>query len=212
MVGFIRDPEVERAILVVPRELFVPEQFKSLAYEDRPLPIGFGQTISAPGVVARMTELLRPRRGHKVLEVGTGSGYQAAVLAELVKPEGHVWSIERIPALAERARENLARAGYLEHVTVIVGDGSKGYPEAAPYDRIMVTAACPDIPRPLLEQLKPGGRLVAPVGGPDIQILVVVEKESDGRLSYSYDIEVIFVPLIGEYGWKSEDEFYRSVS
>ncbi|MEM5874065.1 MAG: protein-L-isoaspartate O-methyltransferase, partial [Acidilobaceae archaeon] len=158
----------------------------------------------------RMTELLRPRRGHKVLEVGTGSGYQAAILAEIVKPEGRVWSIERISALAEKAKENLARAGYLEYVTVIVGDGSKGYPEAAPYDRIIVTVACPEVPKPLLEQLKPEGRLVAPVGGSDLQVLMVVDKLSDGTVSSFYDIEVVFVPLIGEYGWKSENDFYKT--
>lgn len=208
-IGFLKDPEVERAFLAVPRELFVPPSLRELAYEDRPLPIGFGQTISAPGVVVRMTELLKPRRGDRVLEVGTGSGYQAAILAEIVKPEGHVWTIERIPSLAERARENLRNAGYAEHVTVVVGDGSKGYPEAAPFDRIIVTAACPSVPEPLVQQLKPGGRLVLPVGGPDLQVLVVVEKREDGGLVYDYDIEVVFVPLIGEFGWKDEESFYR---
>ena len=186
----------------------MPENLREYAYDDRPLPIGHGQTISAPSVVARMTELLDPRPGHRVLEVGTGSGYQAAVLAELVAPSdsprstwGHVWSIERIPELAEQARRNLEAAGYADRVTVVVGDGSKGYPPAAPYDRIIVTAAAPSVPPPLVEQLKPGGRLVAPVGDVWSQRLVVLEKDVRGRTRVREDIEVIFVPLVGEYGW-----------
>jgi protein-L-isoaspartate(D-aspartate) O-methyltransferase len=206
-VGFLRSAKVERAMLKVPRELFVPPSLRDLAYDDRPLPIGYGQTISAPSVVARMTELLDPRVGDKVLEVGTGSGYQAAVLAEIVAPSdadrrewGHVWSIERIPELAEQARENLRRAGYHDRVTVIVGDGTLGYPEEAPYDRIMVTAAAPSIPPPLKEQLRVGGRLVAPVGDRWSQRLVVLEKSERGERIIE-DIEVLFVPLIGKYGW-----------
>jgi protein-L-isoaspartate(D-aspartate) O-methyltransferase len=206
--GFITSSKVERALLAVPRELFAPEDLRELAYEDRPLPIGYGQTISAPSVVARMTELLDPEPGMRVLEVGTGSGYQAAVLAEIVAPTGaprsgwgHVWSIERIPELAEWARRNLEAAGYSDRVTVIVGDGSKGYPPAAPYDRIIVTAAAPEIPPPLLEQLAPSGRLVAPVGDRWGQRLVVAVKEGGGSLRVWEDIEVIFVPLVGEYGW-----------
>ena len=205
--GFLWSAKVERAMLRVPRELFVPPSLRDMAYDDRPLPIGHGQTISAPSVVARMTELLDPRVGDRVLEVGTGSGYQAAVLAEIVAPSdadksvwGHVWSIERIPELAEQARENLRRAGYADRVTVVVGDGTLGYPEEAPYDRIMVTAAAPSIPPPLLEQLKVGGRLVAPVGDRWSQRLVVVEKTGAGE-RVGEDIEVLFVPLIGKYGW-----------
>jgi len=209
--GYIVSERVEKAMLRVPRELFVPEDYRDLAYVDRPLPIGFGQTISAPSIVAYMTELLRAEVGHKVLEVGTGSGYQAAILAEVVAPSdvprklwGHVFSIERVPQLAELARRNLERAGYSDRVTVIVGDGTKGFEDEAPYDRIMVTAAAPDIPPPLVEQLKPGGILVIPVGDRWEQILTVLEKDPSGRIRVRKDIEVIFVPLIGEYGWKDE--------
>jgi len=210
--GYIRSSKVEKAMLAVPREEFVPEDLRELAYIDRPLPIGLGQTISAPSIVAYMTELLDPDVGHRVLEVGTGSGYQAAILAEIVAPKsaprevwGHVYSIERLRELAEYARRNLERTGYSDRVTVIVGDGSRGYPPKAPYDRIMVTAAAPRVPEPLIEQLKPGGRLVAPVGSKLEQRLVVVEKDPRGRLTYRSDLEVIFVPLVGEYGWPEEE-------
>ncbi len=210
--GYIRSDRVERAMLSVPREEFVPEDLRSLAYIDRPLPIGWGQTISAPSIVAYMTELLDARVGDKVLEVGTGSGYQAAVLAEVVAPSseprdrwGHVYSIERIPELAEFARRNLERTGYADRVTVIVGDGSKGYEPEAPYDRIIVTAAAPKVPEPLVDQLKPGGRLVIPVGPRFAQELIVVEKDPDGKVRVRRDLEVIFVPLVGDYGWR-EDE------
>ncbi len=211
-LGFARSPKVLRALMRVPRHLFVPPHLVDAAYEDRPLPIGHGQTISAPSVVARMTEFLDPDVGHRVLEVGTGSGYQAAVLAEIVAPSdeprerwGHVWSIERIPELAEQARRNLEAAGYADRVTVVVGDGSRGLPEEAPFDRILVTAAAPRVPEPLLEQLAPGGRLVAPVGSRYSQVLVVVDKLEDGSIVQRSDIEVLFVPLIGDYGFKGED-------
>jgi len=195
-------------MLRVPRELFVPDEYRPFAYVDRPLPIGAGQTISAPHIVAYMTELLDPDVGHRVLEVGTGSGYQAAVLAEIVAPSdaprevwGHVWSIERIPELAERARENLRRAGYADRVTVVVGDGTLGLPEHAPYDRIMVTAAAPRIPEPLIEQLAPGGRMVIPVGDSWEQRLKLVVKDLDGRVRVEDTLPVIFVPLVGRHGW-----------
>ena len=198
-------------MLRVPREEFVPEDLRIYAYEDRPLPIGYGQTISAPSIVAYMTELLDPDLGHRVLEVGTGSGYQAAVLAEIVAPReapreawGHVWSIERLRELAEYARRNLERTGYADRVTVVVGDGSRGYEPAAPYDRIIVTAAAPRIPEPLLEQLKPGGRMVIPVGSRYEQDLVLVEKTPAGETRVATTIPVLFVPLVGEYGWSEE--------
>ncbi len=207
--GYIRSEKVRRAMLRVPRELFVPEDLRHLAYEDTPLPIGFGQTISAPHMVALMTEYADLDVGMKVLEVGTGSGYHAAVMAEIVAPSdvprerwGHVYSVERIPELAEFARRNLERAGYADRVTVIVGDGSKGYPEKAPYDRIVVTAAAPDIPGPLIDQLKPGGKMVIPVGDRYLQYLYVVEKKKDGSISYKSVTPCLFVPLIGEHGWK----------
>ncbi len=207
MEGIIRSREVERAMLTVPRELFVPEHYREYAYVDSPLPIGHGQTISAPHMVALMTELLNLKEGMKVLEIGTGSGYQAAVIAEIVAPKnsknpGKVISIERIPELAEFAKRNLARAGYLDRVKVIVGDGTLGYPPEAPYDRIIVTAAAPDIPKPLLEQLKPGGRMVIPVGSKYMQYIYIVDKTPSGKIVITKDIPCLFVPLIGKYGWR----------
>lgn len=203
--GVVKTPEVERALLRVPRELFVPPELAGRAYEDTPLPIGKGQTISAPHMVAMMTELLAPKPGDKVLEVGTGSGYQSAVLAEIVNPDGStggsVVTIERHPELAERARENLRRAGYLDRVLVVVGDGSLGYPPEAPYDGIIVTAAAPKVPGPLLEQLKPGGRMVIPVGDAYFQELVLVEKRPDGSVVKKPVVPCIFVPLVGKEAW-----------
>ncbi len=208
-LGYIRSEKVYRAMLRVPREEFVPPEYRDMAYEDTPLPIGYGATISAPHMVAYMTELLDPDIGHRVLEVGTGSGYQAAVLAEIVAPSdaprerwGHVWSIERVPELAEFARRNLERTGYSDRVTVVVGDGTLGLPEYAPYDRILVTAGAPRVPEPLLDQLASPGRMVIPVGDYLDQYLVVVEKDEDGRVEMRRDLPVRFVPLIGRYGWR----------
>lgn len=205
-LGYIRSRKVEEAMLRVPRELFVPEELREYAYDDRPLPIGFNQTISAPSIVAYMTELLDPQPGDKVLEVGTGSGYQAAILAEIVCPKGHVWTIERIAEIAESARRRLEMLGYADMITVIVGDGSLGYEPQAPYDRIIVTAAAPKIPKPLIEQLKPGGKIVIPVGPLPFQVLMVVYKKSSSEIEIKRDLEVVFVPLIGEYGWRDEKE------
>ncbi|MEM0491603.1 MAG: protein-L-isoaspartate O-methyltransferase [Acidilobaceae archaeon] len=205
-LGYIRSRKVEEAMLRVPRELFVPEELREYAYDDRPLPIGFNQTISAPSIVAYMTELLDPQPGDKVLEVGTGSGYQAAILAEIVCPRGHVWTIERIAEIAESARRRLEMLGYADMITVIVGDGSLGYEPQAPYDRIIVTAAAPKIPKPLIEQLKPGGKIVIPVGSLPFQVLTVVYKKSSSEIEIKRDLEVVFVPLIGEYGWRDEKE------
>ncbi len=202
-LGYIRSENVKNALLRVPREEFIPKPYRDLAYVDRPLPIGYGQTISAIHMVAIMTEALDPRPGDKVLEIGTGSGYQAAVLAEIVcrGGEGHVYSIERIPELAEYARKNLDRTGYSDCVTVITGDGTRGYPEKAPYDRIIVTAAAPDIPKPLIEQLRDGGRMVIPIGDRWIQRLYIIDKKN-GKIITRHSIECLFVPLIGEYGWE----------
>lgn len=193
--------KVYEAIRKVPRHLFVPESYKNGAYVDTPLPIGYGQTISAPHMVAIMCELLDLREGDKVLEVGTGCGYHAAVTAEIVGKSGKVISIEYIPELAERARAILKALGY-DNVEVIVGDGSKGYEKEAPYDKIYVTAAAPDIPKPLIEQLKPRGRMVIPVGD-SVQWLIIVEKDESGNVRKKNWGSVRFVPLRGEYGFKS---------
>jgi protein-L-isoaspartate(D-aspartate) O-methyltransferase len=189
------------AMATVPRHEFVPPNLRHQAYANHPLPIGQGQTISQPFIVAAMTELLRCGPGDKVLEVGTGSGYQAAVLAELV---GHVYTIEIVPELGQTARERLERLGYA-NVTVRVGDGYAGWPEHAPFDGIMVTAAAPDVPRPLVDQLKPGGRLVVPVGGAWLgQDLLVVEKQADGSVTQRNVLPVAFVPLTGSHGKADE--------
>ena len=207
--GYLRSSLVKKALLTVPRELFVPENLRRYAYFDTPLPIGYGQTISAIHMVAIMTEALEPLPGLKVLEVGTGSGYQAAVLAEIVArmdpaKKGHVYTIERVPELAEFAKRNLELAGYKDYVTVIVGDGSKGYPDEAPFDRIIVTAGAPSVPKPLIEQLDVNGRLVIPVGDKFVQRLLIAEKKPGGELDMKWGIECVFVPLIGEYGWRDE--------
>ncbi len=205
--GILRSKKVEEAMLSVPREAFVPPHLVDEAYEDHPLPIGFGQTISAPHMVALMTEELDPNPGDKILEIGTGSGYQAAILAHIVSrdPGGHVYTVERIPELAHRAKQNISKAlGELStFVTVIVGDGSKGVPQFAPYDKIMVTAAAPSIPQPLIDQLAPGGKLVIPVGDRWSQVLITLEKDRSGRIRTRMGIPCVFVPLIGEFGWKS---------
>jgi protein-L-isoaspartate(D-aspartate) O-methyltransferase len=189
----ICDPRVLAAIAAVPRALFVPEELRSHAEEDRPLPIGWGQTISQPDIVAFMTEGLRLAGGERVLEVGTGSGYQTAVLAHLAR---EVFSIEIVPALAERARATLIDALGFDNVFLRVGDGALGWPEAAPFDRILVTAAAPDVPPELVAQLAPGGRMIVPVGGQEeVQMLRVFEKGDDG-VSFERDVlSVRFVPL-----------------
>ena len=195
--GYITRKDVAEAMLKVPRELFVPEELRAHAYEDRPLPIGMGQTISAPHMVAYMIEAAELKRGDKVLEVGTGSGYHAAVMAEVVGPEGHVYTIERIPELAEKAKERLEALGY-RNVTVLVGDGSKGYPPAAPYDKIIVTAAAKRVPEALLEQLKVGGVLVIPVEeAPGYQVLYKIVRTPEG-FQVKKLLPVAFVPLIEE--------------
>jgi protein-L-isoaspartate(D-aspartate) O-methyltransferase len=193
----IRDERVLEAMATTPRERFVPGVPTSLAYDDRALPIDAGQTISQPYMVARMTELLRVQPGDRVLEIGTGSGYQAAVLARL---GARVTSIERLPDLAESARAALREVG-VDDVDVRVGDGSMGEPEGAPWDGIVVTAAAPSIPDALREQLAVGARLVIPVGPRDQQDLVVVERRSRNDWQEWSDGAVVFVPLVGEGGW-----------
>lgn len=193
----IRDPRVLDAMREVPRHRFVPTGLASAAYQDRPLPIGHGQTISQPYIVGLMTELLSLQPGDRVLEIGTGSGYQAAILARLA---AEVISIERLAPVAERARDLLSELG-ITGVTVIVGDGTEGYPPRAPYNAIIITASTPDIPPPLLEQLADNGRLVAPAGGRDVQDLVRLIRQGDRIVRESHG-GVMFVPLIGQYGWQ----------
>ena len=193
----IRDELVLAAMGTVPRELFVPERERDLAYRDGPLSIGAGQTISQPFIVARMAELLRVTDGDRVLEVGTGSGYAAAVLAEM---GCRVTSIERDPGLAGDARRRLAELGYADRVDVRMGDGSLGLPDGAPWDGIVVAAAAPEVPAALREQLGDGRRLVIPVGSRREQQLLVVERHGDEWVETS-DGACVFVPLIGGGGW-----------
>ncbi|HZD43396.1 MAG TPA: protein-L-isoaspartate(D-aspartate) O-methyltransferase [Methanomicrobiales archaeon] len=195
----VEDPAVLEAFCTVPRHLFVPPPYSEAAYQDHPLPIGEGQTISQPYIVALMTELLELSPADRVLEIGSGSGYQAAILAHIVK---RVITIERIAKVASMARENLEKAG-IHNVEVIVGDGTLGYPPEQPYDGIIITAATPEIPEPLLEQLAEGGRLVSPVGGREYQELLKVVK-MEGKLHFTSYGGVVFVPLIGEYGWENQ--------
>jgi protein-L-isoaspartate(D-aspartate) O-methyltransferase len=198
----IRDPAVLDAMRSVPREQFVPESLRESAYEDGALPIGEGQTISQPYVVAEMTQAARPQPGDRALEIGTGSGYAAAVLATIV---AEVFTVERLPGLAESARRRLADLGY-HNVHVLHANGTLGWPEHAPYDVVVVTAGGPRVPPALLDQLAVGGRLVMPVGvTPRFQQLVRVIKT--GPDSYEHqDLEgVAFVPLIGEQGWPARE-------
>jgi protein-L-isoaspartate(D-aspartate) O-methyltransferase len=192
------DPPVLAAMRAVAREEFVPAEERDLAYQDGPLPIGYGQTISQPYIVAVMTAAARVRSGDRVLEIGTGSGYAAAVLSKLA---GEVYTIERIEALAESARKRLAALGY-GNVHVRCGDGTLGWPEQAPYDAIIVTAGGPTVPPALLHQLKPGGRLVMPLGSSQ-RVQRLVRLTRTGPETYAQDeLEpVAFVPLIGEQGW-----------
>jgi len=197
----IRDRRVLDAMASVPREAYVPGVPASLAYDDRALPIDAGQTISQPYIVARMTELLEVEIGDWVLEIGTGSGYQAAVLARL---GARVTTIERHADLAEAARERLAAEG-VRDVDVRVGEGSQGDPDGATWDGIVVTAAAPSIPDPLREQLGVGARLVIPVGGREQQDLVVVERRGPNDWTEWSDGAVVFVPLVGEGGWSEAE-------
>jgi protein-L-isoaspartate(D-aspartate) O-methyltransferase len=193
----IRDERVLEAMATTPREAFVPGVPTTLAYDDRALPIDAGQTISQPYMVARMTELLRVKPGDRVLEIGTGSGYQAAVLSRL---GAKVTSIERLPGLADSARAALHEVG-IDGVDVRVGDGSMGAADGAPWDGIVVTAAGPSIPDALREQLGEGARLVIPVGSLQQQDLIVVERRGPNDWQEWSDGAVVFVPLVGEGGW-----------
>ncbi|WP_300364793.1 protein-L-isoaspartate(D-aspartate) O-methyltransferase [Hydrogenimonas sp.] len=190
------DPKVVEALLSVKRHLFVPPRLRGVAYENRPLPIGYGQTISQPYMVAVMTDLLEPKKSDIVLEVGTGSGYQAAVLASIVKK---VYTLEIIEPLGLQAKKRLERLGY-DNVEVRIADGYYGLEEKAPFDKIIVTAAAGHVPPPLIRQLKPGGIMVIPVGGPFfVQHLVLLKKEKNGAVSTRQIMPVSFVPLTGRH-------------
>jgi len=194
----IMDERLLAAFRKVPRHSFVPEEFQSQAYTDHPLPIGVGQTISQPYMVALMTSCLQLHGHERVLEIGAGSGYQTAILAELAL---EVFSVERLPELLRAASERLSALGYL-NVHLTTGNGSLGWPEQAPYEAIVVTAAAPDIPAPLLAQLTDPGRMVLPIGPHDAQMLIEVEQRR-GMVTRREIASCVFVPLCGQYGWPS---------
>lgn len=193
--GALKTKEVVEAFRAVKREEFVLPKYRDFSYRDEPLPIMKGQTISQPYTVARMTEELKPEKGNKILEVGAGSGYQAAILSKIVGPAGSVVSIERISEVAEFAKNNLQE---FKNVKIIEDDGTLGYEKEAPYDRIIVTASAPSVPEPLVEQLKPEGRMVIPVD----DRLVLIEKDAKGRVKETFLGLYAFVPLIGKHGHK----------
>ena len=195
----IKDERMLAAMKKVPRHLFVDEPMQHRAYDDSALPIGEGQTISQPYMVAVMTEFLELKGTEKVLEIGTGSGYQAAVLAELAK---EVYTVERITVLAKRAEGRYRELGY-DNIHVKVADGTLGWPEASPFDRIIITAGTPKVPEPLLQQLADQGMLIAPVGDRFSQQIIKVRKIGE-KVVEEYHTPCVFVPLIGEYGWKKE--------
>ncbi len=188
--GYLKTPRIIKAFKEIPREEFIPSGYRSSAYADTPLPVGCGQTISAPHMVAIMTELLEPKKTDRVLELGTGSGYQAAILSKLVKK---IITIELEPELAEFARQNLKKAG-IKNAEVICADGSMGWEKESPYDKIIITCACPEIPKKLTEQIKEGGTIAAPVGGSWRQELIVAKKIK-GRLERKSWGGCVFVPL-----------------
>lgn len=189
----IKSPRLLSVMRDTPRHLFVPPNVRRLAYGDHPIPIGYGQTISQPFIVGFMTETLDVHKQHRVLEIGTGSGYQAAVLSPLAK---EVYSVEIVPQLATSASETLKRLGY-KNVFVRIGDGYKGWPEKAPFDRIILTASPPELPQALVDQLKPGGRLLAPVGSSVFaQEIIQVDKAQDGKITKRALLPVRFVPMV----------------
>ncbi len=198
--GYVTDERVLAAMEKVPRHEFIPAELRDQAYADSPLPIGMGQTISAPHMVGIMLQALELRPGHKVLEIGAGSGYHAALMGEMVRPGGMVYTVERLEPLGAKAAEAIERLHYDDVVKVIVADGSSGLAEHAPYDRITVAAAAPGVPRPLEEQLADGGRMLVPVGGQGYQDLMLVTRHGD-KMERTGLGGVVFVPLIGEHGY-----------
>jgi len=203
--GYLKKPEIITAFRKVPREEFIPKEIREYAYADQPLHIGHSQTISAPSMIAIMMESLGLAKGMKVLEIGAGSGYNAAITAEIVGSGGMVVTVERVQELVKFAKQNLKKAGY-GWVEVVEGDGTLGYNEKAPWDRILVTACAPDIPKPLLQQLKVGGKLGAPVGKHYMyQTWTVAEKLGDDKIKITEHGGCSFVPLVGKHGWGEED-------
>ena len=208
--GILRTPKIIKAMQTVPRAKFLSPDSQPYSATDTPLPIGYGQTISAPHMVAIMNEALQLETGQKILEIGAGSGWHAATIAETIAPKeaprsewGHVYTVEINQNLFDTARKNIMNTGYSDRVTIIVADGSKGYPEKAPYDRIFVAAAAPDVPKPLLDQLKAGGIMLIPVGSASLfQTLFKITKGTDGKLKEENLGGVAFVPLTGEHGHK----------
>jgi len=206
--GILKSPNVIRAMRIVSREPFLPESLRPQHCIDTPLPIGWGQTVSAPHMVSIMNEALQLETGQKILEIGTGSGWHAATIAEIIAPAdqpktmwGHVYTTEIVPELADCSRTNIQKTGYAERVTVIPTDGSQGYEQEMPYDRIIVTAAAPDIPKPLTDQLKPnGGILVIPVGGTYYYQTLYRIIKTDTKITREDMGGVAFVPLTGKYG------------
>jgi len=199
-LGYLKSPELEKALIEAPRHLFVPERLKPFAYKDIPLMIDRGQTISQPSTVVVMTETLEVKRGQKILEIGTGSGWQSALLSKLVGEKGFVYTVEIIPELVKFAKDNLKKLR-IKNIKVIKGDGSLGLKKHSPYDRIIVTAACPDIPEPLIEQLKLRGIMVIPVGNVYLQAMFVVRKLKN-RIEKRSIGPFMFVPLVGKFGFK----------
>jgi len=192
--------EIAVAMEKIEREFFVPSEFASSAYLDLPLPIGYGQTISAPSMVGIMLKELMVKKGMKVLEIGTGSGWQTALLAFLVGEKGKVYSIERIQELASKAEERIKNLG-IKNVEIKIGDGTLGMKENAPFDRIIVSASAPEIPKPLIEQLANEGKMLIPIGSGYWQELILVEKDKNGKISTSPILPVMFVPLVGKFAY-----------
>ncbi|MEW6221722.1 MAG: protein-L-isoaspartate(D-aspartate) O-methyltransferase [Candidatus Hadarchaeota archaeon] len=202
--GYLKKPEIIAAFKKVPREEFIPESAREYAYSDQPLYIGQNQTISAPSMISIMMENIDLSKNMRVLEIGTGSGYNAALIAEVVGREGVVASIERIPELAKSAKANLKKTGY-GWVEVVVRDGTLGYLEKAPWDRILITACAPEIPKPLLDQLKVDGKIGAPVGRDYMfQTWTVAEKRGDNEVKITEHGGCSFVPLVGKHGWEED--------
>jgi protein-L-isoaspartate(D-aspartate) O-methyltransferase len=209
--GILRSPNLIEAMLTIPRSQFLSPDAQSHGATDTPLPIGHGQTVSAPRIVAIINEKLQLQTGQKILEVGAGSGWHAATVAETIAPKdaprsewGHVYAVEINQTLADTARKNIMNTGYSDRVTIIVADGSKGYSEKAPYDRIFVAASVSNVPKPLVDQLKKGGIMIIPVGSASLfQTLVKITKGTDGTLKEENLAGVAYAPLTGEYGHKS---------